>query len=332
MRINPFAQADGDSAPHEDYGFGEKLSGRGVRLLDKNGDFNVVRKGVHTRHAYQWLIKMRWWAFFAAVIAYYVLINFILGVLFYAIGVEGISGIPTGPWYEELAGCFFFSIQTFTTVGYGSMSPSTVPQQLLAGIGALIGLMSLALATGLFFARFSRPQKLVMFSNHALIAPYQEGTGFMFRIASRSSTKLINVGAQVVYSWVSEEGEGSRKRQFFTLPLERETIAMFPLNWTIVHPITADSPLVDCDVAAVDLADGEFIVQISGYDETYARQVYAHTSYRASCLKFGQRFAPMYHPTAEGQMVLRLDRIDALESAPIAGESLTDALDLVDGG
>ena len=323
-----FASGEPDDAqPAEnDYGFGEKVSGRGVRLLDKDGKFNVERRGVRARFLYQWLIEMPWWQFFAAVLAYYVLVNLAIALVAFALGSEGIDGIGAGPWHRRLAGCFFFSVQTFTTVGYGSMAPVTLPQQLLASLGALVGLMSLALATGLFFARFSRPRRLIVFSERAVVGPYGDATAFMFRIANRSSSKLINVRAQVVYSWVEARGEGPRRRRFFALPLEREEIAMFPLNWTVVHPIDADSPLVDCGEQDVTLADGEFVVQVSGYDETYARQVYAHTSYRSACIDWGRRFRPMYHPLDDGRMVLHLDRIDDTEEARVDAARLPDEL------
>ena len=342
MRLNPFARDLGpradisaaaaaaggggvddelDASAPEDYGFGDKVAGRGVRLLGKDGKFNVERRGgARARFAYQLLIEMPWWQFFAAVLAYYVAINGALALGFFALGPAGIAGIPVAaPWYERLAGCFFFSVQTFTTVGYGSMAPVTLAQQLLAGFGALVGLMSLALATGLFFARFSRPRRTVAFSERAVVAPYEDHAAFQFRVASRSSSKLINVRAQVVYSWVAPAGDGELRRRFYTLPLERDHIAMFPLNWTIVHPIAGDSPLADCDPAALARDDGEFVVQVSGYDETYARQVYAHTSYRATCIDFGRRFAPMYEAGDDGMLVLHLDRIDDTEPAALPG-------------
>lgn len=324
MRLNPFASGS-DVADrtgpngHDDYGFGEQVSERGVRLLDKDGNFNVRRVGMRTRFAYQYLIQLGWWPFLAWVLLYYVAVNLAFGLLFWALGPGGIDGITAGaPWYRSLGECFFFSVQTFTTVGYGSMAPVELAHQIVAALGALVGLMSLALATGLTFARFSRPSRLIVFSEQALVAPYQAGTSFQFRIANRSSTKLINVRCQVIYSWIEETDDRDRRRRFLPLELERDEIAMFPLNWTVVHPITPESPLHARDADAIERADGEFVVQVSGYDETYARQVYAHMSYRASCLLWGRRYLPMYHPAGEpgGAMVLHLDRVDASEEVP----------------
>ena len=302
----------------DDYGFGEKLAGRGVRLLGKDGSFNVVRHGRRSRFVYQWLIEMPWWQFFGYVLGYYVGINVLLACLFMLAGPGGISNVRHDSWLSEFTSCFFFSVQTFTTVGYGSMSPTELPHELLATFGALVGLMSVALATGLFFARFSRPRQMVVSSDKALIAPYAGGAAFEFRLASQAPSKLLTVRAEVVYSWV-EHREGQRRRNFETLALERDHIAMFPLNWTVVHPIDAASPFAGRTREQVAEQDGEFIVQISGYDETYARQVYAHTSYRAECLVWGARYQPMYFPGENGETNLHLDRIDLCERAELPG-------------
>jgi len=311
MRLNPFRDSPAMSAEHdvEDFGFGEKVSDTGIKLVNKDGNFNVKRTGLTQYFAYQWLIEMPWWKFFACVLGYYIAINFLLGLLFFALGPSGISGLSSGPWYQTVIECFFFSVQTFTTVGYGTMAPIDLPHQLLAALGALVGLMSLALATGLLFARFSRPRRLLIFSEKALISPYQDGLSFQFRLANRASTKLINVSAQVIYSWISID-QGKRKRNFRNLELERSEIAMLSLNWTVVHQIDASSPLAKLTAEGINSTDGEFIVQISAFDETYARQIFEHTSYHAQCLKWNHKFEMMYHPSEDGFMFLHLDQID----------------------
>lgn len=320
MRLNPFNQKDTSKEQKDDLGFGEQLSGKGVRLLTKDGNFNVDRQGVSTRFVYQWLIEMSWIRFYSGVFGSFILANLLFGFIFLLLGSNGIDGILETDTFLQYRKVVFFSIQTFTTVGYGAMAPINFPHEVLASIVSLVGLLSVALVTGLIFARFSRPRELILFSDKALISPYQGGAAFMFRIASRSSTKLINVRAQVVYSWIEISDQGERKRNFYPMPLEREEIAMFPLNWTIVHSITQDSPLFACSALTIKESDGEFIVQISGYDETYARIIYAHVSYGGSCLEFGKRFARMYYPSEEGNMVLRLDHIDEIEEAPLPTE------------
>ncbi len=320
MRLNPFRAS---APPKEDYGFGTQAAAAGVRLLRKDGDFNVERRG-GDRFAYQWLIHLPWAGFFAAVFLYYVAINLIFGAAYVAIGMDGISGERDPGVGPELMAAFFFSVQTFTTVGYGHMAPIGVGHQLLAAFEALVGLLSLALATGLLFARFSRPRNLFIFSTNAVIAPFQSGSGFMFRIANRSASKLIRVSAQVVFSWTEVDAAGARKRQFRQLHLERDQIAMFPLNWTLVHPITEDSPLANLAPEWLTAHDAEFIVQVSGFNETYAREIYALTSYSSSCLEWGARFSPMYYPTDDGRMLLDLTLIGSTEPAPLPELTSTD--------
>ncbi len=300
-----------DTSASEDYGFSDKVSFESVRLLDADGQFNVERRGVRTKFLYQWLLRMPWRAFFGYVAVYYVLINLLLALGYWAIGLDGIDGIPPGTWYGEFGGAFFFSIQTFTTVGYGSMAPTSIAQQAMASFGALVGLMSVALATGLFFARFSRPRNLIAFSEHAVVAPFRGGRALMFRIANRSPSKLINVRAHVVYSWVSE-ADGKRARRFEELGLERSHIAMFPMNWTVVHPIDGHSPFADADPEEVVEIGGEVIAQINGYDENHAREVYANRSYVGDQIKWNERFLPMYKPSEDRKkIVLELDLIDS---------------------
>jgi len=274
MRLNPFQRdsSTSEDTQIDDLGFGEKVAQKGVKLINKDGSYNVYRTGRKEYFAYQWLIEMPWWKFFACVLGYYVLVNFALGILFFLLGPAGISGVSEGPWYQSLLECFFFSVQTFTTVGYGSMSPIDLPHQMLAALGALVGLMSLALATGLLFARFSRPTQLIVFSEKALIAPFEDGKSFQFRIANRSSTKLINVSAQIVYSWIDTE-DGGPKRKGIPLDLERNDIAMLPLSWTVVHPIADGSPLFGLSPEQIKETDGEFLIQISAFDGIKGRLI-----------------------------------------------------------
>ena len=316
MRLNPFSSGSSDT---EDYGFGTQVARPGVRLMDKNGDFNVERRG-GDRSVYQWMIHMSWTKFFLLVASYYLLINLAFGFFYLALGMDGITGDHAAGFPGSLGSAFFFSVQTFTTVGYGQMAPVGMAHQLLATTEALVGLMSVALATGLLFARFSRPRNLFRFSPNAVIAPYRDGRAFMFRLANPGSTKLINVSAQVVFSWTGKGDTELPKRYFKALELERAQISMFPLNWTIVHPITEDSPLSGIDSAWMSEHDAEFVVQVSGFDETYARQVYAHSSYLAECLSWGARFVPMYHPSDEGRTVLDLNKIGEAEEAPLPAE------------
>jgi inward rectifier potassium channel len=298
---------------YDDLGFGTNYTATG-RFINANGEFNIERRGVGFRglSIYQWLVTSSWLNFFLVVLGIYIISNAIFALLFLACGMHSLSGVEHGTWLENFAQAFFFSVQTFTTVGYGSMSPVGFWANVIAALNALYGLMAFALFTGLFFARFSRPVAKVQFSKKALIAPYRDITGFMFRVVNLRRNNLMDVSANVVITWL-EDKNGRPVRQFRRLDLERYSIAMFPLNWTIVHPIDEKSPLFNKNAEALKKMNVEFIIILKGYDDTFAQFVNIHNSYKFEEMLIGAKFKKMYHVDADGEMVLEIDKIDEVE-------------------
>ena len=185
------------------------------------------------------------------------------------IGLEQLSGVVSGSFMDDFAHAFFFSVQTFTTVGYGSISPNGIIANMVATIDALVGLLSFALATGLFFARFSKPKAQFLFSDLAIIAPYRDGKSLQFRIANKRNNRIINLAANVNLTWISEQN-GVKKRHFARLPLEISQITLFPLNWTIVHAINENSPLYEKSEEDMRRMEIEILALIVGYDESFS--------------------------------------------------------------
>jgi inward rectifier potassium channel len=296
-----------------DLGFGTRITDSGHRLINKDGSFNIIRRGRGGGHLYQSLVEMPWSRFFLVVILYYLGVNALFGGIFYLNGIEHLPGAEGGSPAEQYFQAFSFSVQTFTTVGYGAISPDGLAANMLATFDALTGLMFLALATGLFFARFSKPRAQLIFSKHALIAPYNDTKSFQFRIANLRNNKLIDVEAQLTLTWIEQIG-GVRKRQFSALPLERKKIFLFPLNWTIVHPIDQRSPLSGKSLEELKEMKVEFIIQIKGFDETYAQTVHANSSYTEQELLEARGFAPMYESDPEKGTIIHLDKIDDIQT------------------
>ncbi|MEM9921057.1 MAG: ion channel, partial [Bacteroidota bacterium] len=228
----------------EDLGFGDKLtSTKGARLIRSNGQLNVDRTGFKVIAPYQSLVEMPWGRFLVLVLMTYIFINLFFAMLFCLVGTENLNGIePSGP-LPAFWEAFFFSVQSFTTVGYGAVSPSGFWANVVAALDALTGLMSVALATGLIFARFSKPRANILFSDFGIIAPYRKIKSFQFRIVNKRSNKIIDLEARVTATWLEPLKNGRNKRHFETLKLERSSVFLFPLNWTVVHPIDSDSPL-----------------------------------------------------------------------------------------
>ncbi|MEO0732390.1 MAG: ion channel [Bacteroidota bacterium] len=292
----------------DDLGLGNKVARKpGTRLINADGSFNVVRRGRSIFAPYQNLVEMGWGRFLLLTILAYVLVNIIFATGFLLIGTDTLSGIPQHEpfWYRAL-GAFFFSVQTFTTVGYGTMAPVSIAADALASFIALFGWIALAVVTGLFFARFARPARSISFSEHALVATYgPDGIpSLQFRIANKRDNSLINLRARVVLTWL--EGQ---QRRFAPLNLERDHVALFPLNWTIVHPITEDSPMHGWTKADYCQRQSELLIMIEGYDETLAQAVTTNNSYLHDEIVWNARFQPMYFER-EASLELHLDRID----------------------
>lgn len=300
-----------------DLGFGTQITDPDHRLLNKDGSLNIKRQGYRSWHPYQDLIEMPWPRFFLVVMLFYFGVNLVYGLCFYWIGIENLPGSSPGEPWENFAQSFFFSVQTFTTVGYGTISPKGALANILASFDALTGLMFLALATGLFFAKFSQPIAQILFSDKAIITPYNDLLSFQFRIANSREHKIIETEAQVTMTWI-EDVQGIKRRRFANLPLERSKIFLFPLNWNVVHPIDEKSPLFGKSIEDLKEIRAEFLVLIKGYDETFAQMVHANSSYTWEEIERDVRFKTMYSSDPMRGTTLYLDQINDL--VPIESE------------
>ncbi len=298
-----------------DQGFGTSLIGPG-RLVNKNGTYNIYRRGRRQVTPYQALVLMSWKRFWLVVIGSYFGLNLLFSVAYMWVGVEELAGIREGNFWRQLEQVFFFSVQTITTVGYGAVHPVGQLANLIASIEALMGFLFFGIFTGVSFARLSKPIALILFSRYALIAPYEDIASFQFRIATKHDHKMTDVEATLIMTWVEDVG-GRRVRRFKSLELERARILMFPLNWTIVHPIDRNSPLSGLSIEDLKRMQAEFLVFIKGYDETFSQTVHASTSYLWDEVKWAHRFLPMYETLPNGHIVLNLEAIDACVEAPL---------------
>ena len=288
--------AAGDPTQEGDFGLGDKVAREpGTRLIHTDGTFNVVRSGRSLFEPYKNLVEMSWLRFILLTILAYLLCNLLFAVGFYLIGPEQLSNNTGYGAFEQFLGCFYFSVQTFTTVGYGTIAPISPAANALAALLALFGWIALALVTGLFFARFSRPTRLLLFSEQAILTPaLRDGRrSLQFRVVNKRDTNLINVRASVVATWL-EKGQDGYDRQFQPLQLERDFVPLFPLNWTVVHPIDEDSPLREWSRQDYTSRYLELLIAVEGYDQTFAQQIHLNKSYTYEELAWDVRFRPMY--------------------------------------
>jgi len=292
----------------DDIGFGEVQTSK-ARLIKKDGTFNIIKKGTDANSYYEYLLSMSWVAFFSRLAILYFIINIIFAFILLAIGVENIIGLTPGSFLENLSQSLYFSIQTFTTVGYGHMTPSGVFANLLSAVIAFSGLLTFALATGLFFARFSRPISHIIFSDSLVMSLRDKNNpSLQFRIANANNSQLLDVEARVTMSWI-EHVNGIPRRRFQRLDLEIEKIFMFPLNWTLVHPINENSPLYKQEMDDLIDSNMELLVLIKAYDETYDHYIHNKKSYGCESIREGETFVTMYEPK-EDHTILHLDQIN----------------------
>lgn len=294
-----------------DPGLTTQFSGALRRTINKDGTFNVHRKGTRLRdvNPYLKLIDTTWPRFLVAITAGFLLINLLFAGVYEALGIEHLQGVE--PEMSAFVNAFFFSIHTLTTVGYGNIYPRGVGANLVAAIEAATGLMVFAIATGLLYGRFSRPTARILFSDHMLVAPYQDGMALEFRITNARSNVLMDLDARVLLMTV-DPVDGQLKRDYVDLPLERRRVYFFPLTWTIVHPIDSSSPLygkTDTDLARTA---AEILILIQGFDDTFSQVVHARYSYRHDEIVWGAKFQPAFHVDPEGDLVLDVERIDDL--------------------
>jgi len=302
-----------------DLGFGSIVSGQSrQRLLNSDGSFNVRRSGLpflSSLNLFHFFLEMKWRTFLSLLLAIYFVSNVVFGLAYAAFGETALVDTSADPTQSLFVRGFFFSVQTFATIGYGTIHPVGIVPNLLVTVESYYSLLVNALITGLVFARFARPTARLIYSDVAVVAPYRDITGLMFRLVNGRHNQLIEVTAQVMFSRLVVEN-GRPVRRFDLLELERRKVSFFPLAWTVVHPITPDSPLAGLTHEDLVQADAEILILMSAIDETFAQVVHTRTSYKPNQIRFGHKFASIYREVPEGEPIsIDVRRLSSVERA-----------------
>jgi len=302
-------------------GFGTNSESSSGRFYNRQtGTANVIKKGVGLLNRYSWyhtMLAMPRTKFLLFLLAVYIFINLVFAGIYYLIGINHLAGVHAGSDLKNFSEVFFFSAQTFTTVGYGRISPIGFAASAVSTIEAFLGLLSFAIATGLFYGRFSRPRAFLRFSHNAVIAPYKDGIALMFRMAPYKNNVLSEVEAKISLAMQVEEN-GKMMNRFYNLDLEISRINSLALSWTIVHPISEKSPLSNFNYTDMVNSKMEALVFVKAFDEVFSNTVVQRFSYIASEVVWGAKFRIMYHANEEhGTTILDLDKLNEYEKVEL---------------
>ena len=299
--------------PGFDPGLTQKYTGSVRRMINKDGTFNVRRRGATWRdfHPYLHLINMGWIPFFGVVFLGYLVVNMLFALAYFSLGpghlLGGDASTESGRFFND----FFFSAHTLSTVGYGTIAPKSLESNIVASVESIVGVLGFAVATGLLFGRVSRPSAKIGFSQKMLVTPYQDGNGLLFRVVNRRRNDLMEIQARVMLMTV-EDKDGQQTRQYRLLKLEREQVLFMPLTWTIVHPIDSESPMFGLNAADLERLQAEVMILLKAYDDTFSQTVLARYSYRYDEIAWNQHYAPAFSVDSGGDLVLELQKVGDL--------------------
>ena len=297
----------------DDLGIGRIASERGRgRFLKRDGSFSSRREGLGVLESfspYYWLLSVSWPVFFGVAALAFITINLIFASFYLMLGSDTLSSTAKLSLFEK---SFFFNVETLSTIGYGHIVPQSLAAHWLSTVEAFSGVLSVALITGLLFAKFSKPAARILFSRNALIAPYQDQTGLMIRVVNGLKNEIIEIQAQITISRF-ETFNGQRARRFYPLKLERSSVAFFPLAWTVVHPITPDSPLWGVSETELESSELEILVVLHGVDDVMYQRVHSRTSYGAEDVVWNAKFGDMYITSKTGGLGIDARRLSQYE-------------------
>lgn len=270
-----------------------------ISIVRQNGRLNVqgINKWYYYwRDPYHLLITMPW-SWFLGIVAFgYISLNSLFA-LAYLLQPGSIANARPGNFWDA----FFFSIQTMATIGYGVMNPQTDYANVLVAIESWVGLLGVAMGTGIAFARFSRPTARVVFSRVAVVTAYDGIPTLMFRVANKRRNQIIEAQIRVVLVRDEMTAEGQFMRRLYDLPLVRANNPIFILSWTVMHPIDEYSPFYGATLEDLEAAETMLVVTLTGIDETVSQMIHARHTYIASEMLWHHRFADILFQKSDGQ-------------------------------
>jgi len=298
----------------QDPGLGEKYFKHTKRIINKDGSFNIKRTGggLSSINAFHYLINISWTKFLLIVFAGFVGVNLFFAILYQLAGIENLTNAAAENGLQSFLNTFFFSVQTFATVGYGGIHPTGILSNIIASLESMTGILSFALATGLLYGRFSKPSAKIIFSERAIITSFKEGKALMFRVANSRPNILMEMEANAMMTYL-DKSDNRFTRKYFPLKLEIKFIYFFPLPWTIVHPIDEDSPLNGKTAKNLEELEAELLIMIKGFDDSFSQHVITRSSYKYDEIKWDAKFVRAYSTNEDGVTIVDFGKVSETE-------------------
>ena len=313
-----------------DLGFGRVVAQqvRG-RFLSQSGAPTSKKYGLGAQRAarfYLSALNVGWPSFFVWLIGILLLMNGCFALAYAALGDGALQGVESLRLDDPFLRAFTFSVGVFTTTGTAAMHAAGATANWLVVFESLVGPLTLVAASGLLIARLTRPRMNIRFSESAVVAPYEDGRGLMFRMVNVSPSELSDVQVRVNLA-LFEEVDGKRERNFHQLALERNSVEFFTLHWTVVHPLTADSPLRGFTPEQLAAAEAEILVLANAHEETFSTRVTARTSYLWEDVRWDVKWASIFASGPEGVLAIDVDRLNRTERLPEGATSKPAAIE-----
>jgi len=298
----------------QDPGLGEKYFKHTKRIINKDGSFNIKRTGggIPSINAFHYLINISWTKFLLIVFAGFVCVNLLFAILYQLAGIQNLSNAVVGDGLQSFLNTFFFSVQTFATVGYGGIHPTGIFSNIIASLESMTGILSFALATGLLYGRFSKPSAKIIFSDKAIITSFKEGKALMFRVANSRDNILMEMEANTMMTYL-DKSDSRYTRRYYPLKLEIKFIYFFPLPWTIVHPIDEDSPLYGKTAKDLEELEAELLIMVKGFDDSFSQHVISRSSYKFNEIDWDVKFVRAYSTDETGETIVDLEKVSETE-------------------
>jgi inward rectifier potassium channel len=287
-----------------------RVARKPLRLTVPGADYGIRVIGhrpTPLRDFYHAILHLPWTVTFAVIAAAYLTVNAVFAAVYLAVG--GVAHAASGSFVDA----FFFSVQTMGTIGYGAMFPESRAANVVVVTESLVGLVLTALATGLVFAKFSRPTARLVFSRHAVISPVNGRPTLSFRMGNERGNAIVDAQIRLVVTLRETTAEGNLFYRMHDLRLARDRALSLARSWAVMHPIDADSPLAHATPDTLARDEAELQVLVVGLDDTTMQPVHGRHGYYARDILFGARHVDVLSEADDGDLVLDLRRFHDVE-------------------